>query len=40
VVVLGGRLVLAAEHLGREQERAAVDGWLVQVGFNRLGDRL
>jgi hypothetical protein len=31
VVALGGRLALAAEHLGRQQERAAVDGRLVQV---------
>jgi hypothetical protein len=31
VVALAGRLVLAVEHLGREQERAAVDGRLLQV---------
>jgi hypothetical protein len=31
VVALAGRLALAAEHLGREQERAAVDGRLLQV---------
>src|SRR5215217_4298226 len=31
VITFGGCLVLAAEHLGREQERAAVDGRLVQV---------
>jgi hypothetical protein len=31
MVALGGRLVLAVEHLGRKQERAAVDGRLIQV---------
>jgi hypothetical protein len=31
VVALGGRLPLAAEHLGGEQERAAVDGRLLEV---------
>jgi hypothetical protein len=31
VVALGGRLALASEHLGGEQERAAVDGRLIQV---------
>jgi hypothetical protein len=31
VVAFAGCPVLAAEHLGREQERAAVDGRLVQV---------
>jgi hypothetical protein len=31
VVAFGGRLALAAEHLGREQERAAVDRRLLQV---------
>ncbi len=31
MVALGGCLPLAAEHLGRQQERAAVDGRLVQV---------
>jgi hypothetical protein len=31
VIAFGGRLALAFEHLGREQERAAVDGRLLQV---------
>jgi hypothetical protein len=35
VVAIGGRLELAAEHLGREQERAAVNGRLVEVPTER-----
>jgi hypothetical protein len=39
VVAFGGRLALTVEHLGREQERAAVDRRLLQMlaeGDHRL----